>query len=64
MDAATAGTDVPAANNAASVGEEGPVREDYVKSAAEFLVHPKSRNASMEERKKFLLGKGVRNKGM
>lgn len=52
---------------AAEVGgaseEDAPIREEQVQNAAQFLVHPKVQNSSMEERRKFLLKKGLTNIG-
>lgn len=43
-----------------STGEEGgAVREDQVSSAVQFLTHPKVQASSLEERRKFLVKKGL-----
>ena len=54
---------IPVADSAESAGrEEGPLlRDDQVQSAVQFLKHPKVQGASLEERKKFLVKKGLSN---
>jgi hypothetical protein len=47
-----------------STSDDGPIREDQVRNAAQFLVNPRVLRASMEERKDFLVKKGLSNKGM
>jgi hypothetical protein len=63
-DEAKAAGSISSSQSGSLGGEEGPVREDQVQNAAQFLVHPKVQNSSMEERRKFLVKKGLTNKGM
>jgi hypothetical protein len=47
-------------SNAGSAHESSPkIRSDQVKNAVQFLLHPKVQSSSMEERRKFLIKKGL-----
>ena len=65
MESGGTGSDLsPLASAPASNAEEGPNREDRVQNAVQFLVHPKVQNRSMEERRNFLVKKGLTSKGV
>ena len=53
-----AGTDLTI-NKSEPTEETSPIRPDQVKNAVQFLLHPKVQNSSMDERRKFLLKKGL-----
>lgn len=47
----------------AGAPEDGPIREEKIANAVQFLVHPKVQASSIEERRKFLDRKGLTSKG-
>ena len=56
VDVASISSDVPDGEGA---GEAGGLREDQVQSAIQFLTHPKVQASSLQDRKNFLIKKGL-----